>query len=112
MNSSALGDVPLCDPVNRRTTPRVVSGLRPADHLVHRSTDVRFLSFPCRAPAPEPACHRRAASRRSAHDVATLPPVVRTVGWSLLPSPPASSDPVRPLPERRFLTDDTMAGDR
>src|SRR5580700_3486839 len=106
MDSSALEDVPLYDPVNRRTTPRVVSGLRPADHLEHRSTGVPFSSFPCRAPAPEPACHRRAASRRSSRDVATLPPMVRTIDWFLLPSPPVSSDPARLLPERRFLTDD------
>jgi hypothetical protein len=58
-----FADARPCDPANRRTTPPPVCRLPPADRLAHTSRAVRFLFFHFPAPAPEPACRRRAASR-------------------------------------------------
>src|SRR5215467_901826 len=110
-SSSALSDVRPCDPGCRRTTRPAVSGLRPADHLVHRSTVAQFSFFPVQVPAPEPARRRRAASRLPSRAPATLRSAVSLVHSSAPPSPPASHEPAPLLPARKSPTAGTREDD-
>ena len=56
----SLPDARLCDPASKRTTPPEPPDRRPDGHRAHRSTTAPSWSCRCPAPAPEPACRRRA----------------------------------------------------
>ena len=70
------------------------------------------LFFPVLARARAPACHRHAASSRSARDAAALPPAAEVIRSRRPPNRPASRGPVPRLRARRSLPAGTAEVDR